>query len=88
MVSRHGHHHARHDRIGTGTAAGRVGFRLPDCRTLEDALLDEKLRQHPWRQEVYGLDGAQRAAISWRIIPGFLRACVLPLLTDAGDLEK
>jgi pimeloyl-ACP methyl ester carboxylesterase len=66
-------------------AAGRVGFKPPECRP-EDVPLYAKLRQYPWQADLSwtGHKGGHYGAYQ----PGFLKACVLPLLDAAGDAEK
>jgi pimeloyl-ACP methyl ester carboxylesterase len=58
-------------------AAGRVGFKRMDCCPA-DAPLYEKLRQYPWQEGLSwtGHKGGHYGAYQ----PGFLKACVLPLL--------
>jgi pimeloyl-ACP methyl ester carboxylesterase len=59
------------------SAAGRVGFQPVICAP-EDAVLYEKLRQHPWHRCVAwtGNKGGHYGGYQ----PGFLRAYVVPLL--------
>jgi len=58
-------------------AAGRVGFRPVECCPA-DRPLYEKLRQYPWQEGLSwtGHKGGHYGAYQ----PGFLKACVLPLL--------
>jgi pimeloyl-ACP methyl ester carboxylesterase len=59
------------------SAAGRVGFR-PTVSCLDDGPLYEKLCQHPWEESLTwtGHKGGHYGGYQ----PGYLKACVLPLL--------
>lgn len=66
-------------------AAGRVGFRPMVCAP-EDGALYDKLRQYPWDESLSwtGHKGGHYGSYQ----PGFLKACVLPLLGAPGNDEK
>jgi pimeloyl-ACP methyl ester carboxylesterase len=64
-------------------AAGRVGFRTR-VETPEDAILYDKLRQHPWQR--WQARCGHRGFHSGAHRPGFLHTFVLPLLNSPSYL--
>ena len=68
-----------------GSVAGKVGFRLPETASAEDASLYSRLHQHAWHEGLLstGHDGGHFGTYQ----PDFMRSFVLPLIVPPPETQ-